>query len=409
MSDVKKIATREGYGKALVELGALHPEIVVLDADLAGATKTSMFRDAYPDRFIECGIAEANMMDVAAGLALHPEIVVLDADLAGATKTSMFRDAYPDRFIECGIAEANMMDVAAGLSTLGFVPFASSFAMFAAGRAYDMVRNSIGYPGLNVKVCASHGGISVGEDGASHQMNEDFALMRVIPGMTVMCPSDFVEAQKMVKAAYELDGPVYIRFGRAATPIIHGEDFDFRIGQAEMLQDGSDVTLIATGIVVPEAMEAAKTLAKEGISARVLNMATIKPLDKEAVIKAAQETGHIVTVEEHSIIGGLGEAVASVLAEEVNMATIKPLDKEAVIKAAQETGHIVTVEEHSIIGGLGEAVASVLAEEAPARLHRIGVRDVFGHSGPAAVLLHEFGLDAEGIAKETRRFLEKQK
>lgn len=315
MSDVKKIATREGYGKALVELGALHPEIVVLDADLAGATKTSMFRDAYPDRFIECGIAEANMMDVAAGL-----------------------------------------------STLGFVPFASSFAMFAAGRAYDMVRNSIGYPGLNVKVCASHGGISVGEDGASHQMNEDFALMRVIPGMTVMCPSDFVEAQKMVKAAYELDGPVYIRFGRAATPIIHGEDFDFRIGQAEMLQDGSDVTLIATGIVVPEAMEAAKTLAKEGISARVLNMATIKPLDKEAVIKAAQETGHIVTVEEHSIIGGLGEAVAS-----------------------------------------------VLAEEAPARLHRIGVRDVFGHSGPAAVLLHEFGLDAEGIAKETRRFLEKQK
>lgn len=315
MSDVKKIATREGYGKALVELGALHPEIVVLDADLAGATKTSMFRDAYPDRFIECGIAEANMMDVAAGL-----------------------------------------------STLGFVPFASSFAMFAAGRAYDMVRNSIGYPGLNVKVCASPGGISVGEDGASHQMNEDFALMRVIPGMTVMCPSDFVEAQKMVKAAYELDGPVYIRFGRAATPIIHDEDFDFRIGQAEMLQDGTDVTLIATGIVVPEAMEAAKSLAEEGISARVLNMATIKPLDKEAVIKAAQETGHIVTVEEHSIIGGLGEAVAS-----------------------------------------------VLAEEAPARLHRIGVRDVFGHSGPAAVLLHEFGLDAEGIAKETRRFLEKQK
>ncbi len=296
MSDVKKIATREGYGKALVELGALHPEIVVLDADLAGATKTSMFRDAYPDRFIECGIAEANMMDVA------------------------------------------------------------------AGRAYDMVRNSIGYPGLNVKVCASHGGISVGEDGASHQMNEDFALMRVIPGMTVMCPSDFVEAQKMVKAAYELNGPVYIRFGRAATPIIHDEDFDFRIGQAEMLQDGTDVTLIATGIVVPEAMEAAKSLAEEGISARVLNMATIKPLDKEAVIKAAQETGHIVTVEEHSIIGGLGEAVAA-----------------------------------------------VLAEEAPARLHRIGVRDVFGHSGPAAVLLHEFGLDAEGIAKETRRFLEKQK
>ncbi|WP_305180473.1 transketolase family protein, partial [Faecalibaculum rodentium] len=208
----------------------------------------------------------------------------------------------------------------------------------------------------------SHGGISVGEDGASHQMNEDFALMRVIPGMTVMCPSDFVEAQKMVKAAYELNGPVYIRFGRAATPIIHDEDFDFRIGQAEMLQDGTDVTLIATGIVVPEAMEAAKSLAEEGISARVLNMATIKPLDKEAVIKAAQETGHIVTVEEHSIIGGLGEAVAA-----------------------------------------------VLAEEAPARLHRIGVRDVFGHSGPAAVLLHEFGLDAEGIAKETRRFLEKQK
>lgn len=313
MSDVKKIATREGYGQALVELGAVHPDIVVLDADLAGATKTCMFQKAYPDRFVECGIAEGNMMDVAAGL-----------------------------------------------STLGFVPFASSFAMFAAGRAYEMIRNSIGYPALNVKVCASHGGISVGEDGASHQMNEDFALMRVIPGMTVMCPSDFVEAKKMVKAAYELDGPVYIRFGRAATPIIHDEDFDFRIGQAEPLRDGTDVTIIATGIVVPEALEAADRLAENGISARVLNMATIKPLDKEAVIKAARETGHIVTVEEHSIIGGLGEAVAS-----------------------------------------------VLAEEAPARLHRIGVRDVFGHSGPAAELLHEFGLDAEGIVKETREFLKK--
>ena len=313
MSDVKKIATRQGYGEALVELGALHPEIVVLDADLAGSTKTSMFRDAYPDRFIECGIAEANMMDVAAGLA-----------------------------------------------TLGLVPFASSFAMFAAGRPYDMIRNSIGYPGLNVKICASHGGISVGEDGASHQMNEDFALMRVIPGMTVMCPSDYVEAKKMVQAAYELDGPVYIRFGRAATPIIHDETFDFRIGQAEMLQDGRDVTLIATGILVPEAMEAAKALEEAGISARVLNMATIKPLDKQAVIDAARETGNLVTVEEHSIIGGLGEAVAA-----------------------------------------------VIAEEAPARLHRIGVRDVFGHSGPAAQLLHEFDLDAEGIVKETREFLGK--
>lgn len=313
MSEAKKIATREGYGQALVELSAEHPEVVVLDADLAGATKTSMFRDAYPDRFIECGIAEANMMDVAAGL-----------------------------------------------STLGLVPFASSFAMFAAGRAYDMVRNSIGYPGLNVKVCASHGGISVGEDGASHQMNEDFALMRVIPGMTVMCPSDFVEAKKMVKAAYELDGPVYIRFGRAATPVFHDEDFDFHIGQAELLQDGTDVTIIATGIMVPEAIEAGRALAEEGISARVLNMATIKPLDKQAVLKAAQETGNIVTVEEHSIIGGLGEAVCS-----------------------------------------------LLAEKCPTRVHRIGVRDVFGHSGPAAQLLHEFGLDAENIVKETREFLGK--
>lgn len=252
MADVKKIATRESYGNALVELGAVNDKVVVLDADLAGATKTSTFKKAYPDRHFNCGIAEANMTDVAAGL-----------------------------------------------STMGLIPFASTFAMFSAGRAYEMVRNTIGYPHLNVKLCATHGGLSVGPDGASHQCNEDFGLMRTIPGMTVMCPSDDVEARKMVFAAAEMEGPVYIRFGRSAIPVYHDEDFKFEIGKAETLREGTDVAIIANGIMVSVAMEAAEKLAAEGIQARVLNMATIKPLDNEAVLKAAKECGKIVTVEEH--------------------------------------------------------------------------------------------------------------
>ena len=314
MAYVKKIATRDSYGNALAALGAEHDDLIVFDADLAGATKTGTFKKAFPERHYNCGIAEGNMIAVAAGAA-----------------------------------------------AMGLVPFASSFAMFAAGRAFEQVRNSIGYPHLNVKIGATHGGISVGEDGASHQCCEDFALMRSIPGMVVMSPADDVEAKAMVNAAYEHDGPVYMRFSRYGAPVIHDADrFTFEIGKGEVLREGSDVALIANGLLVAEALEAAELLAQQGISARVIDMATIKPLDKEAVIKAARDTGHIVTVEEHSIIGGLGEAVAS-----------------------------------------------VLAEEAPARLHRIGVRDVFGHSGPAAELLHEFGLDAEGIVKETREFLKK--
>lgn len=313
MAEVKKIATRESYGNGLVELGKEHDNVVVLDADLAGATKTAIFKKAFPDRHFNCGIAECNLVDVGAGL-----------------------------------------------STMGLVPFVSTFAMFAAGRAYEQVRNTIGYPHLNVKICATHGGISVGEDGASHQCCEDFALMRTIPGMTVMCPSDDVEARKMLHAAYEMDGPVYIRFGRAATPVYHAEDFSFVVGEGEVLQDGTDVAVIATGILVPEAIEAGKRLAAEGISTRVINMATIKPLDTEIVLRAARECGKIVTVEEHNIIGGLGEAVCA-----------------------------------------------ALAEGCPVPVRRVGVNDVFGHSGPAAELLKEFGLTADHIAEAARTLTEK--
>ena len=308
MAEVKKIATRESYGNGLVELGKEHDNVVVLDADLAGATKTAIFKKAFPDRHFNCGIAECNLVDVGAGL-----------------------------------------------STMGLVPFVSTFAMFAAGRAYEQVRNTIGYPHLNVKICATHGGISVGEDGASHQCCEDFALMRTIPGMTVMCPSDDVEARKMLHAAYEMDGPVYIRFGRAATPVYHAEDFSFVVGKGEVLQDGTDVAVIATGILVPEAIEAGKRLAAEGVSTRVINMATIKPLDTEIVLRAARECGRIVTVEEHNIIGGLGEAVCA-----------------------------------------------TLAEGCPVPVRRVGVNDAFGHSGPAAELLKEFGLTADHIVEAAR-------
>ena len=313
MADVKKIATRDSYGNALVELG-----------------KT------------------------------HKNVVVLDADLACATKSGTFKKAFPDRHFNCGIAECDMVGVGAGLSTMGLVPFVSTFAMFAAGRAYEQVRNTIGYPHLNVKICATHGGISVGEDGASHQCCEDFALMRTIPGMTVMCPSDDVEARKMLHAAYEMEGPVYIRFGRAATPVYHDESFSFTVGKGEVLQDGTDVAIIATGILVPEAIEAGKRLAAEGIKARIINMATIKPLDEELVIRAAKECGRIVTVEEHNILGGLGEAVAAVVAEHV-----------------------------------------------PVPVHRIGVRDEFGHSGPAAELLKQFGLTADEIVVQTKTIVGK--
>ena len=310
MTDVKKIATRESYGNALKELGDEHDNLVVLDADLAGATKTGIFKAAHPDRFVDCGIAEANMIVAAAGM-----------------------------------------------STMGLVPFASTFAMFAAGRAFEQVRNSIGYPHLNVKIGATHGGISVGEDGASHQCCEDFALMRTIPGMTVMCPADDVEARAMVKAAYEMEGPVYMRFGRAATHVFHEEGFNFQIGKGEVLRDGTDVAIIATGIMVPEALDAAEELAAKGINARVINMATIKPLDEEIVLAAARDCGRVVTVEEHNIIGGLGEAVAGVLSEKL-----------------------------------------------PTPVKRIGVNDEFGHSGPAAELLEQFGLCASNIAKVTADF-----
>ena len=307
MAEVKKIATRESYGNALKELAA------------GGADN----------------------------------LVVLDADLAGATKTGIFKKAYPDRHFNCGIAEADMMSVAAGLSTMGLVPFASSFAMFAAGRAFEQVRNSIGYPHLNVKIGATHAGISVGEDGASHQCCEDFALMRVIPGMTVICPADDVEARQVVKAAYEMEGPVYMRFARLATEVFHNEDYQFEIGKAEVIRAGSDVSIIACGLMVPEAMAAAEQLAAKGISAEV----------------------------------------------------IKPLDGELVRKAALETGCIVTSEEHSIIGGLGEAVCSVLSEQLPTPVRRIGVNDEFGHSGPGADLLVQFGLCADHIAQVAADFV----
>lgn len=303
-------------------------------------------RDSYGNALKELGAQTENL-------------VVLDADLAAATKTGVFRKAFPERHINCGIAEANMVCVAAGMSTMGLVPFVSTFAMFAAGRAFEQVRNSVGYPHLNVKIGATHGGISVGEDGASHQCCEDFALMRSIPGMVVLSPADDVEARAAVKAAYAHEGPVYLRFGRLAVPVIHEEEgYKFEIGKGEELTQGSDIAIIATGLMVAEALEAAKTLEAEGIHARVINICTIKPLDNAIVLKAAKECGKIVTVEEHSVIGGLGEAVCSLLSEQL-----------------------------------------------PTQVKRIGVNDVFGHSGPALALLEQFGLCASNIAKTVREML----
>ena len=311
MADIKKIATREGYGEALVELGRELDNIVVFDADLAGSTKSGVFGKTFPGRHFNAGIAEADMICAAAGAA-----------------------------------------------SMGMVAFASSFAMFATGRAYEQIRNSVGYTRLNVKICASHGGISVGEDGASHQCCEDLALMRAIPGMVVMNPSDNIEAIAAVKAAYEHDGPVYIRFGRLAVPVFHDpETFQFRIGKGDVMREGSDVAIIATGLMVNEAVKAAETLAAEGIDAMVINMCTIKPLDEELVIEAAKKCGKIITCEEHSVIGGLGEAVCA-----------------------------------------------CLSEKCPTPVRRIGVNDVFGFSGPANDLLKEFGLSEENIVKVAHEF-----
>ncbi|MBR4108760.1 MAG: transketolase family protein [Oscillospiraceae bacterium] len=310
MAEVKKIATRDSYGAALIELGKQHDDLVVLDADLAAATKTGVFKKEFPDRHFDCGIAEANMMCVAAGM-----------------------------------------------STMGLVPFASSFAMFAAGRAFEQVRNSIGYPHLNVKIGGTHGGISVGEDGASHQCCEDFALMRSIPGMTIICPADDVEARAAVKAAYEMDGPVYLRFGRLAIPVFHSEDYDFQVGKGEILKDGTDVAIIANGLLTYEAIKAGEELAATGINAMIINMATIKPIDEELVVEAAKKCGKIITCEEHSIIGGLGEAVCS-----------------------------------------------VLSEKCPTPVRRIGVNDEFGHSGPAMELLKQFGLTSDHIVEVAKDF-----
>lgn len=313
MLDVKKIATRESYGNALAELGAQHEDLVVLDADLAGATKTSIFKKAFPERHIDCGIAEGNMMSVAAGIA-----------------------------------------------TTGKVPFASTFAMFAAGRAYEQIRNSIGYPHLNVKIGATHAGISVGEDGGTHQCIEDIGLMRMIPGMVVISPSDDVEVRAAVKAAYEYEGPVYLRFGRLPVPIINDwEGYEFRIGKGVVLRQGKDITIFATGLEVSETLEAAKKLAKDGIEAKVINLHTIKPIDKDLVIAAARETGRVFTVEEHSIIGGLGGAVCE-----------------------------------------------VLSEYAPVKVTRIGVNDVFGKSGAATELLRIYGLDSGSIYEKIKKSLE---
>ena len=310
MADMKKSATREGYGKGLLELGREHDNVVVLDADLAGSTKTGVFKKEFPDRHFNCGIAEANMMCVAAGL-----------------------------------------------STAGMVPFASSFAMFASGRAFEQIRNSIGYPALNVKIGASHGGISVGEDGASHQCCEDFALMRSIPGMVVMSPADENEAIAMTKAAYAHNGPVYMRFGRSNVPNFHPDNMEFVIGKGEILKDGTDVAIIANGLLVYKAMVAAAELEAMGINAMVINMATIKPLDEELVLEAAEKCGKIITCEEHSIVGGLGEAVCS-----------------------------------------------CLSEKKPTPVKRIGVNDVFGYSGPANDLLKEFGLSSENILEVAKEF-----
>lgn len=312
MSEVKKIATRESYGKALVEVGKEHENLVVLDADLAAATKTGTFKKEFPERHIDCGIAECNMMGVAAGLA-----------------------------------------------AAGKVPFASSFAMFATGRAFEQVRNSIGYPHLNVKIGATHAGISVGEDGATHQCNEDIALMRTIPGMVVINPSDDVEARAAVKAAYKHEGPVYLRFGRLAVPVINDRpDYKFELGKGVVLREGKDVAIIATGLCVNSALEAAEKLAADGIDAKVINIHTIKPLDEELVVAAAKETGKVVTVEEHSVIGGLGSAVCD-----------------------------------------------VLCAKAPTPVLKIGVQDVFGESGAAVKLLEKYKLDGQGVYEQVKDYL----
>ena len=312
MADVKKIATRESYGNALVELGKEHEDVVVLDADLAAATKTGTFKKVFPERHIDCGIAECNMIGVAAGLA-----------------------------------------------AAGKVPFASSFAMFASGRAFEQVRNSVGYPHLNVKIGATHAGISVGEDGATHQCNEDIALMRTIPGMTVINPSDDVEAKAAVKAAYEIDGPVYLRFGRLAVPVINDRpDYKFEVGKGVVLREGKDVAIIATGLCVNSALEAAEKLAADGIEAKVINIHTIKPLDEDLVVEAARETGKVVTVEEHSVIGGLGSAVCD-----------------------------------------------ALCAKAPTPVLKIGVQDVFGESGAAVKLLEKYKLDGQGVYEQVKAYL----
>ncbi|SHI67671.1 transketolase family protein [Pseudobutyrivibrio xylanivorans] len=312
MADVKKIATRESYGNALVALGEKYDNLVVLDADLAEATKTGIFKKAFPERHIDCGIAESNMVGIAAGIA-----------------------------------------------STGKVPFCSSFAMFAAGRAFEQVRNSVGYPHLNVKIGATHAGISVGEDGASHQCNEDIALMRTIPGMTIINPSDDVEAKAAVEAAYKMDGPVYLRFGRLAVPVINDNaDYKFEIGKGVVLKEGKDLTIFATGLEVNESLEAAKKLAEDGIDAEVINIHTIKPIDADLIVKSASKTGKVVTVEEHSVIGGLGGAVAE-----------------------------------------------VLSEKCPTKMLRIGVKDTFGESGPAVKLLAKYELDAEGIYKQIKEFI----
>ncbi|ERL11673.1 transketolase, pyridine binding domain protein [Coriobacteriaceae bacterium BV3Ac1] len=312
MSDVQKIATRASYGAALVELGNEHDDLVVLDADLAAATQTGKFKAAHPERFIDVGIAEANLIGVAAGIA-----------------------------------------------TTGRVPFASTFAMFAAGRAFEQIRNSVGYPHLNVKIGATHAGISVGEDGASHQCNEDIALMRTIPGMTVVCPADDVEARALVKAAYEFVGPIYMRFGRLAAPVIHDEaTYKFELGRGIIERKGADVTIVATGLMVGEALQAAEELAQAGIDAEVINIHTIKPLDEELIVSSANKTGKVVTVEEHSIIGGLGSAVCD-----------------------------------------------ALAEKYPVPVRKIGMNDTFGESGPAVELLVKYGLSAQNIVSQVIDFL----
>lgn len=312
MADVKKVATRESYGNALAECGAEFPDLVVLDADLAGATKTGVFKKAFPDRHIDCGIAECNMTGIAAGL-----------------------------------------------STCGKIPFISSFAMFAAGRNFEQVRNSIGYPHLNVKIGATHAGITVGEDGATHQCNEDIALMRTIPGMTVIVPSDDVEAKAAVRAAIEMNGPVYLRFGRAAVPVINDRpDYKFEIGKGVLLREGKDVTIIACGITVASALDAAEMLAKDGIDAEVINIHTIKPLDEELVLASARKTGKVVTAEEHTVIGGLGSAVCD-----------------------------------------------CLSEKHPTPVLRIGMQDRFGESGTANALVEKYGLDGKGIYEKVKGFV----